>query len=417
MFFRLSLETSLDLVLAQESKISIKPSTNQNGFCFQQKQNSMNFKNTSVAFAYKTQKELKSALFVYKIITKPLLVKLGKFGLNIALALHIPIKPFTNFMFKQFCGGENLDEILKISDRIARYNVKAIPDYSIEGVSEISAFSKLIDEVKKVIDIASINKNIPFAVFKPTGLINSDFLKQDIAADHPELYNYRKRMNEIFSYADQKNVKVLVDAEDYWFQDRIDEILLDFMKIYNREKTIVFTTLQMYRTDRLDYLKFITDMAKREGFKIGIKFVRGAYMEKERKRAAEGKYTDPINPTKEATDLSFDKAIAYSIENIGIVEVFCGTHNENSVINLLNLLKKYKLQQNDSRIWFSQLYGMRDNISFNLAAEGYNVAKYLPYGPIKDVMPYLVRRAEENSSMGSQAGDEIVMLKSALAQS
>jgi proline dehydrogenase len=371
----------------------------------------MNFKNTSVAYAYKTQKELKSALFVYKIITKPFLVKLGKFGLNIALALHIPIKPFTNFMFKQFCGGENMDEILKISERIAKYNVKSIPDYSIEGVSEISAFNKLIGEVKKVIDIAAVNKNIPFAVFKPTGLINSDFLKQEISADHHELHSYRQRMNEIFSYAAEKNVKVLVDAEDYWFQDRIDEILLDFMKIYNRNKTIVFTTLQMYRTDRLDYLKFITDMAKREGFKIGIKFVRGAYMEKERKRAAEGGYADPINPTKEDTDLSFDKAIEYSVENIEIVQVFCGTHNENSVLNLVNLIEKHNLPKNDSRIWFSQLYGMRDNISFNLAAEGYNVAKYLPYGPVKDVMPYLVRRAEENSSIGSQAGEEIRMLK------
>lgn len=370
----------------------------------------MNFKNTSVAYAYKTKKELKSALFVYKIITKPFLVKLGKFGLNIALALHIPIKPFTNFMFKQFCGGENLDEILKISERIAKYNVKAIPDYSIEGVSEMSAFNKLIDEVKKVIDIASVNKNIPFAVFKPTGLINSDFLKQEINADHSELHAYRQRMNEIFSYAAEKNVKVLVDAEDYWFQDRIDEILLDFMKIYNRDKTIVFTTLQMYRIDRLDYLKFITDMAKREGFKIGVKFVRGAYMEKERKRAAEGGYADPINPTKEATDLSFDNAIEYSVEKIEIVEVFCGTHNENSVLNLVNLIEKHNLPKSDSRIWFSQLYGMRDNISFNLAAEGYNVAKYLPYGPVKDVMPYLVRRAEENSSMGSQAGEEIRML-------
>jgi proline dehydrogenase len=218
-------------------------------------------------------------------------------------------------------------------------------------------------------------------------------------------------MNEIFSYAAEKNVKVLVDAEDYWFQDRIDEILLDFMKIYNRDKTIVFTTLQMYRTDRLDYLKFISDMAKREGFKIGVKFVRGAYMEKERKRSAEGGYSDPINPTKEATDLSFDDAIEYSVENIEIVEVFCGTHNENSVLNLVNLIEKHNLPKNDSRIWFSQLYGMRDNISFNLAAEGYNVAKYLPYGPVKDVMPYLVRRAEENSSMGSQAGEEIRMLK------
>lgn len=371
----------------------------------------MDLKNTKIAYAYKSKKELKSALFVYRIITKPLMVKLGKVLLNIALAIRIPIKPFTNFMFKQFCGGENLNEVLIISERIGKYNVKSIPDYSIEGVSEISTFNRLIDEVKKVIDISFQDKNIPFAVFKPTGLIDANFLRQSIPANHPELEAYRLRMDEIFSYAALKNVKVMVDAEDYWFQERIDEILLDFMKKYNLEIPIVFTTLQMYRTDRLDYLKFITDMAKREGFKLGIKFVRGAYLEKERQRAIEGGYPDPINSSKEETDSCFDNAISYSIENIDTVEVFCGTHNEKSVLNFINTIEKQGLQKNDNRVWCSQLYGMRDNLSFNLAAEGYNVAKYLPYGPVREVMPYLVRRAEENSSMGSQAKKEIEMLR------
>ncbi len=371
----------------------------------------MDFKNTSTAYAYKTRKEIKSALFVYKIITKPFLVKLGKLGLNIAITLHIPIKPFTNFMFKQFCGGENLDEVLKVAEKIGKSNVKTIPDYSIEGVSDTESFAKLITEVKKVIDIAAKNKNIPFAVFKPTGLIKAEFLQESTPLNHPALSDYKNRLIDIFEYAAKKQVSVLVDAEDFMYQHRIDDILLDFLKMYNREKAIVFTTLQMYRNDRLDYLDFLIDMAKRENFKLGIKFVRGAYMEKERQRAKNGGYPDPINTTKELTDLSYNQAIEISVENIKNVEIFCGTHNENSVLHLTELMKKYNIPADDSRIYFSQLYGMRDNISFNLAAEGYNVAKYVPYGPVKDVMPYLVRRAEENSSMGSQAGEEIRMLR------
>ncbi|MDD4150030.1 MAG: proline dehydrogenase family protein [Bacteroidales bacterium] len=371
----------------------------------------MDFNNTQTAYAYKTKKELKSALFVYRIITKPFMVTLGKTFLNIALFLRIPIKPFTNFMFKQFCGGENLDEVLPVSEKLGKYNVKSIPDYSIEGVSEETAFNNLISEVKKVIDLVGINKNIPFAVFKPTGLIKAEYLEQSVSNDHPAVESYRKRYDEIFAYAAEKNVSVLVDAEDFMYQQRIDEILLDFMKKYNREKAIVFTTLQMYRNDRLDYLDFLIEMAKRENFKLGIKFVRGAYMEKERQRAKDGNYPDPIYSTKPETDAAYDNAIKVCVENIQYVDVFNGTHNAESVMNLVNLMERLKFKNDDKRMWFSQLYGMRDNISFNLAAEKYNVAKYVPYGPVKEVMPYLVRRAEENSSMGSQAGEEIIMLK------
>lgn len=374
----------------------------------------MDFTNTKTAYAYKSKKELKSSLFVYMIITKPFMVSAGKFFLNIALALHIPIKPFTNFMFKQFCGGENLDEVLKVSDKIGKYNVKTIPDYSIEGVSDNEAFENLIKEIKKVIDLAAKNKNIPFAVFKPTGLINAEFLKNDANENHPAISDYKLRLDNIFDYAAKNNISVLVDAEDFMYQDKIDDILLGFMRKYNHERAIVFTTFQMYRNDRLDYLNFIIEMAKRENFKLGIKFVRGAYMEKERERAKIGNYPDPIHTTKAETDTAYNEAIKISIENINYVEVFNGTHNEESVLNLAHLIEKHNLKKDDNRIWFSQLYGMRDNISFNLAAEGYNIAKYVPYGPIKEVMPYLVRRAEENSSMGSQAVKEIEMIKSEL---
>ncbi|HQP04837.1 MAG TPA: proline dehydrogenase family protein [Bacteroidales bacterium] len=374
----------------------------------------MDLKNFTIAYAYKSKKELKSALFVYRIITRPFLVRFGKLMLDTALTLRIPIKPFTGFMFRHFCGGEKLDEVINISDCIEKFNVKVIPDFSKEGASEESAYEELISEVKKVIDISAENPNIPFAVFKPTGLIQAEYLKQHVPIDHSEIIAYRSRLDEIFGYAAFKKTKVFIDAEDYWYQDRIDEMVLDFMRIYNKNTPVVFTTLQMYRHDRLDYLKTLTALARREGFKLGIKFVRGAYMEKERKRALEGSYPDPIHPNKEITDKAFDDAITYSVENIDTIDVFCGTHNEKSILNLVNEIEKQQIAKNDPRIWFSQLYGMRDNQTFNLAAEGYNVAKYLPYGPIREVMPYLVRRAEENSSMGSQAGEEIRMLKLAL---
>lgn len=374
----------------------------------------MDFKNTKNTFAYKSRKELKSSLLVYRIITKPFMVVLGKFFLTIALALRIPIKPFTNFMFKQFCGGEDLNEIIPLTEKLWQHNVKSIPDYSIEGVSDETSFKNLTDEVKSVIELASKNKNIPFAVFKPTGLIDAKFLTNEYQILSEEIVEYKNRLNEIFSFAKEKSVPVLVDAEDYMYQERIDDILLEFMQKFNSEEAIVFTTLQMYRTDRLDYLDFMLEMAKRENFKIGIKFVRGAYMEKERERAKTGNYPDPINESKEKTDGCFDTAILESIENIDTISILCGTHNEDSIIKLTELMVQNNISKDDSRIYFSQLYGMRDNISFNLASEGYNIAKYLPYGPIREVMPYLVRRAEENSSMGSQAKSEIDMIKQEL---
>ncbi len=377
----------------------------------------MDFKNTQIAYAYKTKSELKSALFVYRIITKPFLVSMGKFFLKIALAIRFPIKPFTNFMFKQFCGGENLDDVITIAKKLNDYNVKIIPDFSIEGASDTKAFDTLVEEVKRVIDIAASNDNIPFAVFKPTGLIAAKYLTDRFPINHPEVDLYKSRVDKILSYASSKNVKVLVDAEDYMYQTRIDDVLLSFMQKYNKDKAIVFTTLQMYRNDRLDYLNSLINKAKQEGFKVGVKFVRGAYMEKERERAIAGNYASPIHETKDDTDLAFNKAIETSVSNIDFVELFCGTHNEQSVLNLINLIDKHNLNKNDSRIWFAQLYGMRDNISFNLGKAGYNIAKYLPYGPIKEVMPYLVRRAEENSSMGSQAKQEIDMLKQEISNS
>lgn len=372
----------------------------------------MDFTNIEIGDSYRTETEKRRAIWVFRIVTKPFLVRIGKILLKIALFLRIPIKPFTNFMFKHFCGGENLHEVLSLSERLGKYNVKTIPDYSIEGAADEKSFKNLIREVKRVIDLAADNKNIPFAVFKPTGLISAEFLEQETPANHPSVDKYKKRLDEVFSYAKIKGVRVLVDAEDYKYQARIDEVLLDFMHKYNKEKSIVFTTLQMYRHDRLDYLRFLIDFAKREQIKIGVKFVRGAYMEKERERAKQGNYPDPIYPTKQDTDEAFDNAIALALENLEYLDVFNGTHNEESVRKMISLMKTRQLSNDDERLWFSQLYGMRDNITFKLASEQYNVAKYVPYGPIKEVMPYLVRRAEENSSMSSQVGEELTKMRS-----
>lgn len=371
----------------------------------------MDFNNLKIANAYKTAKEKRKSLWVFRIITKPFLVWLGKFLLKTALFLHIPIKPFTKFMFNHFCGGENLSEVIELSKRLSKYNVKTIPDYSIEGKTDEESYKRLMDEVKRVIDLSSQNPNISFAVFKPTGLIDSRFLTSGIEDNHPEIKKYVQRLDELFAYAHNKGVKILVDAEDFMFQEKIDDILLKFMQTYNKESAIIFTTLQMYRRDRLDYLSFLIDFAKRENIVIGIKFVRGAYLEKERERAKHGNYPDPIYPQKVDTDNAFNKAIELSIKNLKNIEVFCGTHNEESVLRMIEFMRINNLEKNDNRLWFSQLYGMRDYITFNLADEGYNVAKYLPYGPLKEVMPYLVRRAEENSSMSSQAKKEIEMTR------
>jgi proline dehydrogenase len=290
-------------------------------------------------------------------------------------------------------------------------------DYSVEGKEEEAQFDAALEMTLKTIEFAKERQAIPFAVFKPTGLGRLDLYekvgaKQTLLDDEIiEWNNVKARFELVCKTAHDKDVALLIDAEESWMQDSADELVTQMMQKYNKEKVIVFNTLQMYRWDRLDYLKKLHEKAKKEGFYIGMKLVRGAYLEKENERAQENNYPSPICSSKEATDENYDAAVRYMIDNIDEMSIFAGTHNELSTYFLMDLMNKKGIKTNDPRIWFGQLYGMSDNISYNLATNGYNVAKYLPFGPVKDVMPYLIRRAEENTSVAGQTSRELAMIK------
>jgi proline dehydrogenase len=366
-------------------------------------------------YPHKTDSELKQSILAYKMVNNKGLTFLGKIYLGIALKFGLPVKLFTKKLFYQFCGGETLSEVIVMARKLSEFKVKTIPDYSIEGVSKSKFFDELEKEICETIYAASENKNITFAVFKPTGLINPlalEFLEDK--KYEKDLRDFSIRLDRIFALAHKKNVPVLVDAEDYKYQNSIDKIIFEFIKKYNNKTAIVFTTLQMYRKDRLAYFYELLKYSVEKQVKLGIKFVRGAYMEKERELAEKNKYADPIYPTKEATDQAFDKAIETAIENLNTVSIFCGTHNLKSILHLCDLMQRKSYPNNHQNVWFSQLYGMRDNISFELAKNGYNVAKYLPYGKIRKVMPYLLRRAEENSSINLQAIEELKIMEKEL---
>ncbi len=376
------------------------------------------FNNTEVAFALKNNTQLKRAYYLFKMIEKPTLVKIGTSLTHFALKLHLPVEGIIRgTVFNHFCGGISVDDSLQVVDDLYTKKVSSVLDYSVEGKEVESQFDATLEMTLKTINFAKERMAIPFAVFKPTGIGRFE-LYQKIGekitfttAEQEEWNRVVARFELICKTAFEKDVSVLIDAEETWMQDASDAIVLQMMQKYNKERAIVFNTLQMYRWDRLDYLKQIHQLATKEGFFIGMKLVRGAYLEKENERALEKGYPTPICATKEATDANFDAAVNYMIEHIDIMSVFEGTHNENSSYLLMDLMEKNGIAKNDSRVWFGQLYGMSDNISFNLAENGYNVSKYLPFGPVREVMPYLIRRAEENTSVAGQTGRELTLLK------
>ena len=376
------------------------------------------FENTEIAFKYKTDGELKKAYWLFRIVGSPLLVKLGNIFTQLALGLRIPvswvIKPT---IYAHFCGGETIEESMPVIRKLEHFKVKAILDYSVEGKERPEDISAAIEETMKTIVNAGSDSNIPFAVFKPTAFARAEVLEKMSSGEpvseeiQKEGDEFRARVDIMCKEAFNQNIPILIDAEDSWFQNFIDEVCEDMMVRYNKEKAIVFNTLQMYRHDRLTYLEDSYKRAVEGKYFLGIKFVRGAYMEKERKRAKERGYTDPINPDKPTTDKVYDDGLGFTIDHIDKISVFNGTHNENSNELLTRLMEEKGLERSDNRVWFSQLYGMSDNISFNLGHEGYNVAKYLPFGPVKHVLPYLIRRAEENTSIAGQTSRELDMIQ------
>lgn len=378
----------------------------------------INFENTEIAFAYRFNGELSKAKFLFNTVASPLVVRLGSGLLKLAAFLHIPIswavKPT---IFKHFVGGESLKECQPVVATLARYNVRSILDYSVEGKSSPKEMERAFNEILSSVAFAASNPNVVFSVFKPTGLIDVNVLTlvsegKLLSELQQEQYNlFLSRVDTLCSAAAESGKPILIDAEDSWYQKALDEVIESMMAKYNTQRAVVFNTLQMYRTDRFSYLKAAHKRAQEKGYILGMKYVRGAYMEKERVRAVQMGYISPICETKAATDKNFNEAIKYSVSNIDTITTFCGTHNQDSVNYLVCLMDSNGIAPSDSRIYFSQLYGMSDNLSFNLAAAGYNVAKYVPYGPVKHVMPYLIRRAEENTSVKGQTGRELALIK------
>ncbi len=376
------------------------------------------FNNTEVAFSLKSDTELDRAYFLFKMISNEPLVRIGTAVTNFALKAHLPVDGLIRAtVFDHFCGGINELDCLSVVDKMYTKGVSSVLDYSVEGKEEEAQFDAALEMTLKTVEFAKERQAIPFAVFKPTGLGRLDLYtkvgeKQILSSDEQKDWNkVVERFDIICKTAHDKNVALLIDAEESWMQDAADDLIEEMMLKYNKEQVIVFSTLQMYRWDRLDYLKALHEKAKTEGFYIGMKLVRGAYMEKEHERAKEKGYPTPICTSKQATDDNYDAAVDYMMKHIDSMAIFAGTHNEESSYKLMEMLKANNIAINDHRIWFGQLYGMSDNISYNLAAHGYNVAKYLPFGPVRDVMPYLIRRAEENTSVAGQTSRELNLLK------
>jgi proline dehydrogenase len=377
----------------------------------------IDFSNTERAFAYKSNAELKKAYWLFKLVGNNQLVKNGKVLTELALKLNIPIswavKPT---IYSHFCGGENINDCQKTGELLWKYRVGTILDYSVEGKEEESNFDATAAEIIKTIEKAKSVDYIPFSVFKTTGVCRFSILEKvssGISLSHEEAISFEKaktRVKNICQTAFNKQVRIFIDAEESWIQPAIDAICEEMMLKFNKKEAIVYNTLQMYRVDRLQYLMETHSKMKAQQVKLGVKIVRGAYMEKERKRAIQMNYPSPIQPDKASCDRDYDAALIYCIENIEDIAICAGTHNENSSKLLAQLIDKYAIPHQHPHIYFAQLLGMSNHISFNLSAAGYNTAKYVPYGKVKEVLPYLIRRAEENTSVAGQTGRELNLI-------
>lgn len=375
------------------------------------------FKNTEIAFSIKSNAELERAYYLFKMIQKEPLVKIGTALTKFALKTKMPVEGLIrSTVFDHFCGGVTEEDCLPVIDKMMAQNVHSILDYSAEGKEEEEQFDKAMEKTLGTIEFATKSDGIPFAVFKPTGFGRFALYQkltegEDLTTEETkEWERVVARYDKVASEAAKHDIPLLIDAEETWMQDAADDLIEAMMVKYNKEKVIVFGTLQCYRWDRLDYIKKLHKRATDQGFKVGMKLVRGAYMEKERERAEEKGYKDPICVSKQETDEMFNAVMNYMFEHLEDMAIFCGTHNEESSELLVKLIEEKNYDKNDDRLWFGQLYGMSDHISFNLASMDYNIAKYLPYGPVRDVMPYLIRRAQENTSVAGQTSRELDLL-------
>ena len=389
----------------------------------------LSFDNTQNAFAYKSTPDLKKAKFLISVIQNPIMVSLATKVTPLLMKMGFPINGIIrNTVFKQFVGGETLEESARTGKLLGSYGVQVILDYGVEAKEGESNFDDVTSHIIEAIDFAATQNNIPFVSVKLTGIASHVLLEHlneaprlrsgihDNESENASWQRVRERMYAICDVAQEKGVGILLDAEETWIQDPIDRLAIELMKEYNQEKVVVYNTYQLYRNDRLHFLQLSHRLAKEGGFLLGAKLVRGAYMEKERDRAIKLGYASPIHLNKEATDKDFDAAATYCISNKDTISLLLATHNEASNIAIASAMTNLSFEKNDQHVHFSQLFGMGDHITFNMAVQGYNVSKYLPFGPINEVIPYLMRRAEENTSVNGQTNKELLLLKTELAR-
>lgn len=379
------------------------------------------FENTEIAFRYRSNAELKQARFLFASMGSPFLTTVGMAFTKFAMALHLPINGLIKkTIFKQFCGGETIQEAAETAVMLGDFNIGVILDYGVEGKEGESEFDAAVPEFLKAIDFAASQKNIPFISIKVTGFSRFALLEklhsgESLSTDEKQEWNrVEKRIDTICARAAQQNIKVLVDAEESWIQNPIDELTDRMMETYNKQEAIVYNTFQLYLHSRLPFLQISYTRAIEKGYLLGAKLVRGAYMEKERSRANEKNYPSPVQADKKDTDNDYDEAVDFCINRLDKLALFIGTHNEKSCLLAAKKMQEKNISFTHPHIYFSQLFGMSDNISFNLASQGFHVAKYLPYGPVSDVMPYLMRRAQENTSVAGQTGRELGLINKEL---
>lgn len=377
----------------------------------------LSFDDTQIAFAHKSDNDLKKAYRLFQAFSYPFLVKRGPAIANMAMSFGLPIKPLIkSTLFHQFCGGETIEESAASAKQLYENGIGGILDYSVEGDGNNDDFVRTFKELSRVIEEAANKPEYPFAVFKCSGLGKTSVFQKITEyeelneKDKIDFDHFKERVHALCKLAFDKKVKLLIDAEETWFQMALDHVVYENMNEFNKSDVIVFNTVQLYRKGRIEEMIKQIAVAREKGYKMGYKLVRGAYMEKEAERALERGYENPIQDSKLDTDTDYDKAVTLCFENRDIVTVMAGSHNEESCYLLAELIDNEGLERSDDRFWFAQLYGMSDHISFNLAKAGFNVAKYLPYGPVKEVLPYLSRRAQENSSVKGQAGRELLLI-------
>ena len=389
----------------------------------------LSLENTQHAFAYKSNADLRKARFLFSVIQSPLVVSIATNVTPFLMKSGLPINGLIrSTIFKQFVGGETLEDSTRVTKQLGSYGVQVILDYGVEAKEGEENFDAVTEKIIEAVEFAATEKNVPFVSVKLTGLASMNLLEtlneaprlrsgiHDSESQTAEWDRVRERMYAICDVANEKGIGILIDAEETWIQDPIDRLAIELMGVYNKEKVVVYNTYQLYRHDRLHFLKISHQLAVEGNFLLGAKLVRGAYMEKERERALAMNYPSPIHDDKNATDIDFDAAALYCIQNKANISLILASHNEHSNLIIANKMQELGMSNNDPKVHFSQLFGMSDHISFNMALKNYNVSKYLPFGPIQDVIPYLMRRAQENSSVNGQTNRELLLIRKELAR-